>query len=32
MEGGDLKPVAFKLGRLHLEKTKLYGSARRKLF
>jgi hypothetical protein len=32
MEGGGSKPVAFRLGRLHLEKTKLYGSARRKLF
>jgi hypothetical protein len=30
MEGGDLKLVASKIGRLYLEKTMLPGSAMRK--
>jgi hypothetical protein len=30
MAGGDLKLVASKVGRLHLEKAKLSGSAREK--
>jgi hypothetical protein len=29
MEGGDLKLVASKVGRIHLGKTKLSGSTRR---
>jgi hypothetical protein len=31
MEGRDLKLVASKIGRLYLEKIKLYGNSRRKL-
>jgi hypothetical protein len=30
MEGGDLKLVAFKVGRLYLEKNRLFGCTRRK--
>jgi hypothetical protein len=30
MEGGDLKLIAFKLGRLHMGKTKLSGNTRRR--